>query len=102
MSVGCGRLGGLPLLGVPLTIPGQQVVSMTETTSPLVMVKRFGVSLAEAQRVQALLRLGVTEQDVQIAERLMSSTPSGEVDHVSVSRSSTFLPRRDSVIYTSK
>lgn len=46
-------------------------MNMTETASPLVMVKNFGVSLAEAQRVQALLRLGVTEEDVRIGERLI-------------------------------
>lgn len=56
---------------------------LTETASSLVMVKHFGVSLSQAQRVQALLRLGVTEQDVQIAERLMSSTPPGGADNVS-------------------
>lgn len=65
-------------------------MNLAETTSPLVMVKHFGVSLVQAQRAQALLRLGVTEQDVQIAERLMSSTP-GEADNVSVSTSPNFL-----------
>lgn len=53
--------------------------------SPFIMAKHFGVSLQQAQRVQALLRLGVTEEDVSIAERLMRSRSDGpdQVDTLS-------------------
>lgn len=38
-----------------------------------VMSKHFGVTQKQALRTQALLRLGVTEEDVKIAERLLAS-----------------------------
>eukprot|EP00752_Nemacystus_decipiens_P013481 g11940.t1 len=42
-----------------------------------VMIRHFGVTQKQALRTQALLRLGVTEQDVRIAERLMGSRTDG-------------------------
>eukprot|EP00903_Cladosiphon_okamuranus_P017456 g16078.t1 len=42
-----------------------------------VMLRHFGVTQKQALRTQALLRLGVTEQDVRIAERLMGSRRDG-------------------------
>ncbi|CAM9167134.1 unnamed protein product [Scytosiphon promiscuus] len=42
-----------------------------------VMVKHFGVTQKQALRTQALLRLGVTDEDVRIAERLMGSRREG-------------------------
>ncbi|CAM9389674.1 unnamed protein product, partial [Sphacelaria rigidula] len=36
------------------------------------MSKHFGVTPTQALRTQALLKLGVTEEDVRVAERLMS------------------------------
>ncbi|CAM9111946.1 unnamed protein product [Ectocarpus sp. 12 AP-2014] len=42
-----------------------------------VMVKHFGVTQKQALRTQALLRLGVTDEDVRIAERLMGSRSEG-------------------------
>lgn len=75
-------------------------MNLTEKASPLVMVKHFGVSLAQAQRVQALLRLGVTEQDVQIAKSLQ--LPAGQADNVSVSTSPIFLPRRKYIIIAAR
>lgn len=47
-----------------------------------VMVKHFGVTQKQALRTQALLRLGVTDEDVRIAERLMGSRSEG-ADNVS-------------------
>lgn len=44
-----------------------------ESVSPFVMSKFFGVTPQQAQRVQALLRLGVTDDDVRVAERLFGS-----------------------------
>lgn len=44
-----------------------------ESASPFVMSKFFGVTPQQAERVQALLRLGVTDDDVRVAERLMGS-----------------------------
>lgn len=38
-----------------------------------VMAKHFGVTPEQALRTQALLRLGVTDEDVRIAERLMAT-----------------------------
>lgn len=52
-----------------------------------VMAKHFGVTQEQALRTQALLRLGVTDEDVRIAERLMAARSSGDT----VSRLS--LPR---------
>lgn len=49
-----------------------------------VMSKHFGVTQKQALRTQALLRLGVTEEDVKIAERLLASRFVG--DNVSESR----------------
>ena len=43
-----------------------------------VMVKHFGVTQEQALRTQALLRLGVTDEDVRIAERLMASRSTGD------------------------
>lgn len=43
-----------------------------------VMVKHFGVTPEQALRTQALLRLGVTDEDVRIAERLMGSRSEAE------------------------
>lgn len=43
-----------------------------------VMVKHFGVTQEQALRTQALLRLGVTDEDVRIAERLMGSRSEAE------------------------
>jgi hypothetical protein len=43
-----------------------------------VMCKHFGVSIEQMKRTQALLRLGVTEEDVKIAERLFSELPLSE------------------------
>lgn len=43
-----------------------------------VMVKHFGVTQEQALRTQALLRLGVTDEDVRIAERLMGSRSGAE------------------------
>lgn len=71
MSVGC--------TGSSCHNPTQRLMNLPETA----LHKLSGVSLAQAQRVQALLQLGVTEQDVQIAERLMSTTPPGDADKVS-------------------
>ncbi|CAN0136888.1 unnamed protein product, partial [Hapterophycus canaliculatus] len=42
-----------------------------------VMFKHFGVTQKQALRTQALLRLGVTDEDVRIAERLMGSRTEG-------------------------
>ncbi|CAM9945298.1 unnamed protein product, partial [Ectocarpus fasciculatus] len=42
-----------------------------------VMVKHFGVTQKQALRTQALLRLGVTDEDVRIAERLMGARSEG-------------------------
>lgn len=36
------------------------------------LTKFFGVNPEQARRVQALLRLGVTEEDVKVAERVMA------------------------------
>lgn len=47
-----------------------------------VMSKHFGVTQEQALRTQALLRLGVTDEDVKIAERLLASRLVG--DNVSV------------------
>lgn len=41
------------------------------------MIRHFGVTQKQALRTQALLRLGVTETDVRIAERLMGSRSDG-------------------------
>lgn len=49
-----------------------------------VMVKHFGVTQKQALRTQALLRLGVTEEDVRIAERLMGSRKEGADNSVSL------------------
>lgn len=43
-----------------------------------VMAKHFGVTQKQALRTQALLRLGVTEEDVKIAERLLASRLVGD------------------------
>lgn len=43
-----------------------------------VMSKHFGVTQKQALRTQALLRLGVTEEDVKIAERLLGSRLDGD------------------------
>lgn len=37
-----------------------------------VMSKFFGLTYEQALRVQALLRLGISEEDVRVAERLMA------------------------------
>lgn len=47
----------------------QLMQSTSELASPLVMSKVFGITPHQAQRVQALLRLGLTEQDLLISER---------------------------------
>lgn len=47
-----------------------------------VMIRHFGVTQKQALRTQALLRLGVTEQDVRIAERLMGSRTDGADNNV--------------------
>ncbi len=41
------------------------------------MIRHFGVTQKQALRTQALLRLGVTEADVKIAERLLVSRSEG-------------------------
>lgn len=51
-----------------------------------VMAKHFGVTQKQALRTQALLRLGVTDEDVRIAERLMGPRSTG--DNVSLRQSS--------------
>lgn len=43
-----------------------------------VMTKHFGVTQEQALRTQALLRLGVTDEDVRIAERLMGPRSAGD------------------------
>lgn len=43
-----------------------------------VMTKFFGVTQEQALRTQALLRLGVTDEDVRIAERLMGPRSAGD------------------------
>lgn len=43
-----------------------------------VMAKHFGVTQKQALRTQALLRLGVTDEDVRIAERLMGPRSAGD------------------------
>lgn len=43
-----------------------------------VMAKHFGVTQEQALRTQALLRLGVTDEDVRIAERLMGPRSAGD------------------------
>ncbi|CAM9121155.1 unnamed protein product [Discosporangium mesarthrocarpum] len=43
-----------------------------------VMMKFFGVSVQQALRARALLRLGVTEADVKVAERLMAERAQGD------------------------
>ena len=48
-----------------------------------VMMRHFGVTQKQALRTQALLRLGVTEADVKIAERLLVSRSEG-ADNVCV------------------
>lgn len=48
-----------------------------------VMTKHFGVTQEQALRTQALLRLGVTDEDVRIAERLMGTRSAGDSDNVS-------------------
>lgn len=45
------------------------------------MSKFFGVTHEQALRVQALLRLGISEDDVRVAERLMA--PRSATDRVS-------------------
>lgn len=47
----------------------------------VVMSKFFGVTHQQALRVQALLRLGISEDDVRVAERLMA--PRSAADRVS-------------------
>lgn len=49
--------------------------------SPEVMANFVGATPAQALRVQALLRLGVSEEDVRVAERFMS--PKSVADSVS-------------------
>lgn len=73
-------------------------MNLPETVCPLVMVKHFGVNLAQAQRVAALTRLGITEQDVRIAERLMSSPPPGAADNVSVSTFPRLPASKESIV----
>ncbi|KAG5188817.1 hypothetical protein JKP88DRAFT_303608 [Tribonema minus] len=43
-----------------------------------IMQKQFGVSMEQMKRTQALLRLGVTEDDLKVAERLFAELPGGE------------------------
>lgn len=53
---------------------------LTANVKQEVLVRRFGVTQKQALRSQALLRLGVTEQDVRIAERLIGSRRDGADD----------------------
>lgn len=55
--------------------------SATTATSEYIMSKFFGVTHQQALRVQALLRLGISEDDVRVAERLMA--PKSAADRVS-------------------
>ena len=55
--------------------------SSTTLASSFIMSKFFGVTHEQALRVQALLRLGISEDDVRVAERLMA--PRSATDRVS-------------------
>lgn len=76
-----------PTTGNPPASDGEQLQMREPHISMLyekedVMLKHFGVTQEQALRTQALLRLGVTDEDVRIAERLMASRSAG--DNVSV------------------
>lgn len=62
-----------------------------EPASPFVTSKFFGVTPEQAQRVQALLRLGVTDDDVRVAERLMRSRSGSQSEGSDNKVSSKFL-----------
>lgn len=63
--------------------------SSTTLPSSFIMSKFFGVTHEQALRVQALLRLGISEDDVRVAERLMA--PRSATDRVSGHLSPTVL-----------
>ena len=88
-----------------LSTRARQLMNLAGKASPLVMVKHFGVSLNQAQRVQALLRLGVNEEDVRVAERLMRSRTDGAAiqnNNVSVLTPLNSLTERNSTVVAAR
>ena len=48
--------------------------SSTPQETALIMSRCFGCTPEQALRVQALIRLGISEDDIRVAERLMAPT----------------------------